>query len=65
MRFEVDRAICIGSGQCVVRAPTVFDQDDDEGLAVVLEASPGPELQAAVIEAVKGCPSGAISVVEE
>ena len=29
---------CIGSGMCVVTAPAVFDQDDDEGLVVLLVA---------------------------
>ena len=30
MRVIVDKELCIGAGQCVVTAPDVFDQDDDE-----------------------------------
>ena len=29
MRVNADRESCIGSGQCVLDAPDVFDQDDD------------------------------------
>ena len=65
MRVEVDRAVCIGSGQCVVRAPTVFDQDEADGLVVVLDENPDPAVHADVLEAERGCPSGAISVSED
>jgi ferredoxin len=36
MRVEVDQSSCMGSGQCVLWAPTVFDQDND-GLVTVLD----------------------------
>ena len=31
MRISADRRVCIGAGMCLVAAPAVFDQDDDEG----------------------------------
>lgn len=35
MKVHVDLPACVGSGQCVLAAPEVFDQDD-EGIAVLL-----------------------------
>ncbi|MDH6461747.1 ferredoxin [Micromonospora purpureochromogenes] len=62
MRVEVDRETCVGSGNCVYFAPTVFDQDDRDGLVVVLVESPEPALRAATRTAALNCPVGAISV---
>ncbi|NYF58124.1 ferredoxin [Micromonospora purpureochromogenes] len=62
MRVEVDRETCVGSGNCVYFAPTVFDQDDRDGLVVVLVESPEPALRAATRTAAVNCPVGAISV---
>jgi ferredoxin len=62
MRVEADRETCVGSGNCVYFAPTVFDQDDRDGLVVVLVESPEPALRAATRTAALNCPVGAISV---
>lgn len=62
MRVEVDRETCVGSGNCVHFAPAVFDQDDRDGLVVVLAESPEPALRAATRTAALNCPVGAISV---
>ena len=35
MRITADRDACVGSGQCVLTEPDVFDQDDD-GLVTLL-----------------------------
>jgi len=37
VKITVDRERCVGSGQCLLRMPDVFTQDDDEGLVVLLE----------------------------
>ncbi|MER7620209.1 ferredoxin [Streptomyces sp. NPDC126503] len=37
---RVDRERCVGSGMCALTAPTVFDQDDDEGLVLLLTPPP-------------------------
>jgi ferredoxin len=42
----------------------VFDQDDDEGLVVLLTANIGPQDLDAVRDAVVHCPSGALRIVE-
>ncbi|MFE9207347.1 ferredoxin [Micromonospora sp. NPDC007230] len=60
-RIRVDRDRCCGSGNCVVTAPEVFDQDDD-GLVVLRRAEPAPDAADRVRQAADLCPSGAISL---
>jgi len=64
MRVEVDAPKCVASGQCVLAAMDVFDQDDD-GIAILLEDTPAPELLDDVKEAVAVCPAAAIRLVEQ
>ena len=63
MKIRTDAATCVGSGQCVVVAPQVFDVDDD-GKVVVINESPGPELDEDVRNAVFACPAFAIEIDE-
>jgi ferredoxin len=51
MRINADRDVCIGSGNCVLTAPGVFDQDDD-GLVEVVDPEPAPGLEQGVLDAV-------------
>jgi ferredoxin len=60
---RIDRDICIGAGLCVLAAPEVFDQADD-GLVVMIVDDPGEDADDAVREAVRRCPSGALSLRE-
>ena len=62
LRIAVDRNACCGSGNCVMTAPAVFDQDDTLGLVVLLDPSPPAEQQAAVRQAAQICPAGAIEI---
>ncbi|MCZ7525542.1 MAG: ferredoxin [Acidimicrobiia bacterium] len=62
MRIEVDRDVCMGSGNCLFWAPGVFDQDDD-GISVVKDAGGEPEEK--VVLAAQGCPTQAISVFRD
>ena len=64
MKVEVDVPRCVASGQCVLIAPEVFDQRDDDGSVVLLDETPGPELADAVRESVSVCPAAAIRVAE-
>jgi ferredoxin len=65
MRVVTDTARCVGSGQCVLTEPAVFDQSDDDGTVVLLkEQVEGDELKAAE-EAVNMCPSQALSIAED
>ncbi|MCU1641963.1 MAG: ferredoxin [Nocardia sp.] len=63
MRVTADRNICIGAGLCALTAPTVFDQDEDDGLVVVRNPYPDNDTQPAVREAVSICPSRAVVAV--
>ena len=60
--IEVDRALCIGSGDCVDTAPDVF-QLDDEDKAVVVDPD-GTDTDT-VLEAAGNCPVTAIFVAGE
>jgi ferredoxin len=62
IRVEVDRALCIGSGDCVDTAPDVF-QLDHEDKAVVVDPD-GASVED-VVEAAGNCPVSAIIVVGE
>ena len=65
MRVHADRDVCVGAGNCVLTVAEVFDQDDAEGLVLVLLPHPPGELRALVHRAVDLCQSGAITVEEE
>jgi len=60
IHIEVDRALCIGSGDCVDSAPDVF-QLDAEDKAVVVD--PDGASVDDVIEAAGNCPVSAIFVI--
>ncbi|PZG15262.1 ferredoxin [Nonomuraea aridisoli] len=64
MKVTVDEDKCCGAGQCVLLAPDVFDQREDDGIVVLLDAAPPEELHAAVREAAAVCPAAAIDVDE-
>lgn len=64
MRIEADTEVCIGAGHCVMTAPELFDQSDDDGVVIVLEPEPGPQFAAQAREAVGLCPSGALRLRE-
>lgn len=70
MRVNVDRAICIGSGQCTLIAPDAFDQDSygisyplrrDSNLSTESDARYATSIR----EAEVGCPVQAIRVTDE
>ncbi|HEX8868755.1 MAG TPA: ferredoxin [Lentzea sp.] len=64
MRVSVDVPRCVASGQCVLIAPEVFDQRDDDGMVVLLDSSPPSGQHAAVRESALVCPAAAIHVTE-
>ncbi|WP_151773846.1 ferredoxin [Streptomyces abyssomicinicus] len=65
MKVAVDQGLCCGAGQCVLLAPEVFDQQDEDGLVVLLDPEPGARHAAAVREAAATCPTGAVQLVGE
>ena len=62
IRVEVDRALCIGSGDCVDTAPDVFELDEVDKARVI--DPDGADLDD-VLEAARNCPVTAIFVIGE
>lgn len=65
MRLEIDPYTCVSSGHCVLAAPTVFDQNPEDGRVMLLTEHPDPALSAKVEDAIFRCPSQAIEWVED
>ncbi|MER7282725.1 ferredoxin [Dactylosporangium sp. NPDC000244] len=56
-----DADVCVGSGNCIIVAPSVFDLDD-EGAVVVLQDRVSAGDRDAAVAAAAGCPAAAIIV---
>jgi ferredoxin len=50
---------------CVVRAPEIFGQRDDDGLVKVLEPNPPARLFQSARDAAAGCPVQAIALEDD
>jgi ferredoxin len=59
LEVEIDRDVCMGSGNCIYAAPGVFDLDDDS-VAFVLDPTGSPEDK--VVAAARNCPTHAITL---
>ncbi|CAL9431633.1 ferredoxin [Streptomyces sp. NPDC057245] len=64
MKITVDEDKCCGAGQCVLIAPEVFDQRDEDGIVVLLDAQPAAEHHDPVRESAGVCPAAAIHLDE-
>jgi ferredoxin len=64
MEVVIDQDKCVASGQCVLLAPDVFDQRDEDGMVVLLQENPATELHEDVRQAARVCPSLAIRLEE-
>lgn len=64
LKVAVDQDKCCGAGQCVVLVPDVFDQREQDGIVVLLDATPAEALHADVREAASVCPAAAIALDE-
>lgn len=64
MEISLDIDKCCGAGQCVLAAPEVFDQREDDGVVVLLDTDPAQEQLDAVREAAAVCPAAVIGVRE-
>ena len=65
MKVTVDREKCVASGQCVLAAAAVFDQDENDGVVILLNDNPSTDQYDAVRLAAQMCPSSVIEVTEE
>ena len=61
MQVRVDRDLCIGIGNCVAIAPTVFKLDD-ENKAIVLDPA---SVDDTLLEAAESCPENAIIIEDD
>ena len=62
MRIRVDRDLCIGVGNCVAFAPTVFALDEEDK-AIVLDPSSVDD--DTLLEAAESCPEDAIIIEDD
>ena len=64
MKVTVDQDKCVSSGMCVMNAPDLFDQRDDDGVVELLVEHPGPDQAEEARKAVATCPALAIHLEE-
>jgi len=62
MRVIIEEDKCCGAGQCVLAAPTVFDQREEDGIVVLLDENPPDDRLEEVKQAIRLCPALAIKV---
>lgn len=60
LRIRIDRTLCVGFGDCVTLAPSLFALDDD-GIAVFRSVDPLIE-PAVILAACRACPVDALTV---
>lgn len=63
LTIEIDRTLCIGSGNCVNLAPEIFELDE-ENLVTFTEDTPDID-QGRLVEACSLCPVDALSATDE
>ncbi|WP_156687136.1 ferredoxin [Mycobacterium sp. Marseille-P9652] len=64
MKVTVNQDVCASSGNCVLNAPELFDQRDEDGVVVLLNPNPSPEQAEAARKAAAACPALAIHIEE-
>lgn len=62
MRVRINQEKCCGAGQCVLAAPSVFDQRENDGVVILLNESPPESARAEVEQAIRLCPALAIQI---
>ena len=43
MHITIDETKCCAAGQCVLAAPNIFDQREDDGIVILLNADPSED----------------------
>jgi len=64
MKIVVDFDLCQSNAVCMSVEPSVFEVRDD-GFLYILQENPPEALRPKMEEAVRTCPTGAISIAEE
>lgn len=65
MKITIYPDKCVGVGQCVVAAPSLFAQNDDDGQVIQLKQKPDAAEYQAARAAVRLCPASALAIEEE
>lgn len=63
MKIIVDRKMCIGAAPCVAVAPGVFQLDEEEGKAYIVDPDSADE--ETIVMAAEACPVLAIKLYKE
>ncbi len=63
MNVEVDPDLCVAAGHCALAAPGVFDQRNEDGVVVLLTATPPAEAADGVEDAASNCPAQVIRII--
>lgn len=63
-KVALDAAKCQGYANCLIEAPEIWDFDEDTDTAVLRDEFPSDGLRAKVDASARGCPAGAITVIE-
>ena len=64
VKVTVDQNICASSGNCVMNAPELFDQREEDGVVVLLNEHPSAEQAEGARRAAAACPALAIHIEE-
>jgi ferredoxin len=64
MKVSVDQNICASAGNCVMNAPDIFDQRDEDGVVVLLNPNPTADQAEGARRAAAFCPAMAIQIEE-
>jgi ferredoxin len=64
VHITIDETKCCAAGQCVLAAPDLFDQREDDGIVILLNADPHPDQYDGARQAAAVCPAVAIEVQE-
>lgn len=62
MKITIFPEKCVGVGQCVIAAPKIFSQNDDDGQVILLTEDFGPSDYQDIRAAARLCPASAILV---
>lgn len=62
MKVKIDRKLCIGVGNCVAVAPSVFKLDDQNKATVL---APGSVDEQILMEAAESCPENAVIIEDD
>ncbi|MBB5165490.1 ferredoxin [Mycobacterium sp. AZCC_0083] len=63
--MTIDDKRCIAAGQCVLNAPAVFDQREEDGIVELLDDDPPPAQHEATRLAARLCPAEVITLGED